>query len=243
MSDTCIEGRNEVCEIDGEWTVVRSTNLSNESHLSDKSYEKVIDEIDYPKHRLVAIILGGLPGSGKTTVRKAIIDRIVKVNEESEEKGFIEYDVVSTDDYIEEKAEKIGVGYEGAYELFRKNLSEVFTNRKLSVLKRAKSLSANHLVRQYIVIFDLTNIQSVYRSYIKELNNVGFTVVGVFFSSVIKNTKVPKQAFERLKTTLQPPTLSEGFSKLYVKKTIPERSIKSIATDLEEFCPDLVISS
>lgn len=244
-SEKVIENEQQIEQQETEegWIIAKPIHRSVRYDSTTRIPKEILDKIVYPSHRLVAIVLGGLPGSGKTTVRNAIIDRIMQVNQESESEGYIAYNVVSTDDYVAEMADQMGTSFGEAYNDCRKHLPAIFTRKKDEALERGKSALRDPLVRQLIVIFDLTNIQFVYRSYVKEFRSNRFTVVGLFFSSVIKNTKVPQNVFERMKSTLQPPVETEGFNRLYVKKTLLDRHINSLVTDLYDFCPDLTLKA
>ena len=228
---------NESMEQESEWTEVKVQPRVKSSFPVPKVPKEILSKIVYPKHRTVAIIFGGLPGSGKSTARQALIDRIISVNKDQDRVGTIEYNVVSTDDYVQSFADRDGLTFGAAYEECRRDLSKVFENQKANAMTQARLSLRDPLTLQYIVIFDLTNVRIGYRAYINELKRHNFTVFGIFFSSIIKNTKVPHDVFVKMKEALEPPTVKEGFDRLYITKTLEGRSIDSITSNLKEFCP------
>jgi uridine kinase len=71
------------------------------SHETFDQLEKLFKYNELP----VVIMLMGLPGSGKTTFRKQLIERFPDMN----------FSSLSTDDFLDVRAEKLGITYDEAF--------------------------------------------------------------------------------------------------------------------------------
>lgn len=106
----------------------------------------------------ILFLFCGIPGSGKTTLRKELMKRVVAA-------------VVSTDDYLEKWAQESGLSY-----------SECFTLRYPEASEQAENDVDQAVDHRMNLIWDQTNLSPKKRKRIvKQFREKGYYIIGINF--------------------------------------------------------------
>ena len=153
----------------------------------------------------IVIVMVGLPGSGKSTLIKKILSEIDNIH------------VESTDDLIEEEANRLGLTYSEAFKIV--NFKEIE--------KKAVALSTLALQEGKSIIIDQTNMSLKSRK--KKIDRFrGFSIVAIDIKvssevltkrlkdrAALTGKHIPQFVIETMTNNYEEPSIAEGFSAVY----------------------------
>lgn len=153
-------------------------------------------------HNKTALILVGLPASGKSTWVKHHINQLHNVK------------VISSDDHVEQLAKQKGLTY-----------SEAFKDVANEAMQLMAEDVKNAIKNNNDIVWDQTNLTVKSRaSKLKQLKDAGYTVGSIIFNipenvrkqraatrAEIDGKNIPDSVIQNMRKTYQVPTVEEGF--------------------------------
>ena len=133
------------------------------------------------------VILCGLPGSGKTTIRNQVV----------ESDGDTKVFVVSSDDTIEKYAADNGISYSAAWELQKLNINRDI-QRQVGEIKQFIYDNPNVSVS---VVWDQTNLLASKRKKISEMLGDGFTYFILFATESMEHVLILERNQSRVSSS------------------------------------------
>jgi len=146
----------------------------------------------------VAIFLIGIPGSGKTTY----ISNFLK------DENRDDWIIISSDDYIQEQSEKVGLTYSEGFSMFIKAATKHVEETSLAAAKAGKN-----------IIWDQTNLNVKSRRHRVSIFKTHKKVAVIFPVPMDLQIRlasrpgksIPDNVIENMIKTYEEPTVSEGF--------------------------------